>query len=129
MAKKSKVPCYLVQITGSHSPFDEHGISRPFYCVVETGEVKLWEDLAPGAMAVDDMGPRVKLPDGETWYIDSRAANCGLPKDNVHKCWVRHGEPPKLTVNKKGNTCKAGMGSIQTKNYHGFLRNGVLEET
>jgi len=59
--------------------------------------------------------------------IDSRASNCTLPDDNVHKCWVRHGEAPNFTVDKNGATCAAGAGSIQTSNWHGFLRNGVFE--
>jgi hypothetical protein len=60
--------------------------------------------------------------------IDSRASNCTLPNDREHKCWIRHGTPPDLTVDKNGKTCAAGAGSIQLGNYHGFLRNGHLEE-
>jgi len=67
----------------------------------------------------------VVTPGGE-WMIDSRASNCTMPNDNVHKCWVRHGEPPNITVDKNGVTCGAGAGSIQRGSYHGFLRNGML---
>lgn len=67
----------------------------------------------------------VKTPGGD-WVIDSRASNCTLPNDNIHKCWVRTGEPPNFTVGKNGNTCAAGAGSIMMKNYHGFLINGEL---
>lgn len=94
-----------------------------------------------------------KTPGGD-WMMDGRASNCdsscktcGVPykdhknvgsdtvKDNScdtyedykpHKCWVRHGEPPNLTVDKNGVTCGAGAGSILQKNYHGFLTNGEL---
>lgn len=39
------------------------------------------------------------------------------------------GNPPIITVNKNGLTCKAGAGSIYHKSgsgWHGFLRNGVF---
>ena len=58
------------------------------------------------------------------WDIDSRAANCTKPEDRTHRCWVRHGEPPNVTVDKNGSTCEAGAGSIVVGAYHGFLRNG-----
>lgn len=67
-------------------------------------------------------------PDGHDWMIDGRASNCTMPDDDVHRCWVRHGEPPNLTVDKNGHTCAAGAGSIQTPKWHGFLRNGELVE-
>lgn len=69
----------------------------------------------------------VKTPGGE-WMIDGPASNCTKPNDLGHKCWVRHGEPPDLTIDKKGNTCSAGAGSIMAGKYHGFLRAGWLEE-
>lgn len=43
-----------------------------------------------------------------------------------HKCWVRHGDAPAITVDKQGVTCGAGAGSIMAGNYHGFLRDGRL---
>lgn len=71
----------------------------------------------------------IQTPDGE-WIIDSRASNCTLKQDNVHKCWVRHGDPKTgdLHVDKSGVTCSAGGGSIQCGNYHGFLHNGYLTD-
>lgn len=64
-------------------------------------------------------------PDGHPWFIDGRARNCTLPDDNVHRCWVRTGVPPLLTVGKSGGpTCSAGAGSIDTGTWHGFLRDG-----
>jgi hypothetical protein len=39
---------------------------------------------------------------------------------------VRHGEPPQITVDKRGLTCHAGAGSIALGSYHGFLHNGVF---
>lgn len=68
----------------------------------------------------------VCCPGGGHWDIDSRASNCGMKTDKTHRCWIRHGEPPEITVDKNGHTCNAGGGSIQCENYHGFLRNGVF---
>lgn len=66
----------------------------------------------------------VVCPGGTHWNIDSRANNCTMPNDKLHRCWVREGIPPNITAGKSGNTCNAGAGSIATPNYHGFLRNG-----
>jgi hypothetical protein len=43
-----------------------------------------------------------------------------------HKCWIRHGTPPKIHVDKAGVTCGAGAGSIAYPGWHGFLRKGRL---
>jgi hypothetical protein len=67
----------------------------------------------------------VRTPGGD-WNIDSRASNCTMPDDKTHRCWVRHGEPPNIHVDKNGHTCGAGAGSIISGNYHGFLHNGAL---
>lgn len=67
----------------------------------------------------------VITPGGE-WNIDARASNCTLPNDRRHRCWVRHGIPPEIHVDKNGSTCSAGAGSIQQTSYHGFLQNGFL---
>ena len=71
-------------------------------------------------------GPNLHVvcPDGTVWNIDMRATNCTRPDDDTHHCWCRHGEPPNVTVDKNGDTCQAGAGSIATPGYHGFLRNG-----
>lgn len=76
----------------------------------------------------DGKSIHVICPDGSQWCIDARASNCTMPQDNVHKCWVRHGEPPNLTVDKNGPTCAAGAGSIAVPGYHGFLRNGEFTD-
>lgn len=95
------------------------------------------ENLPAGAMWFADWYPWkgpdghslvVKLPNGHHWLVDNRASNCTMKDDDVHRCWVRHGEPPNITVDKKGHTCKAGGGSIWSGDWHGFLRNGRLEE-
>lgn len=50
----------------------------------------------------------VVCPDGAVWEIDAQATSGGY--------WTRDGDPPKLTVTP----------SIQTPEYHGFLKDGVL---
>jgi hypothetical protein len=104
---------------------------------LDTGEITTTDDAPVGAMwfmkrefgswiGPDGKTLVVKTPGG-TWYVDSEASNCTKKNDYVHKCWCRHGIAPKITVNKIGNTCQAGAGSILIGNYHGFLRNGFLE--
>lgn len=83
----------------------------------------------------------VILPTGDSWSPDSRASNCSRPDDRTHRCWVRHGPLDRLTVDKNGDTCPAGAGSILTHEskvivdggeavlrqaWHGFLRDGQL---
>ena len=70
----------------------------------------------------------VVLPNGHPWFIDNEASNCTMKGETVHRCWCRHGKPEDgtLHVDKDGNTCKAGGGSIQSGDYHGFLHNGAL---
>ena len=75
----------------------------------------------------------VVCPGGTEWMIDGPASNCTMPSDQgpfdrAHRCWVRHGEPPNITVDKNGRTCHAGAGSIQAGQYHGFLRNGEFTD-
>lgn len=95
--------------------------------------------VKPGAMFYTDwfqqdrLGPDgrhlvVACPDRHLWSPDNRASNCTLPHDKEHRCWVRHGVPPNITVDKNGYTCQAGAGSIVTPDngWHGFLRDGYL---
>jgi hypothetical protein len=65
-------------------------------------------------------------PSNREWNIDGRASNCTMPNERTHRCWVRHGTPPNIHVDKNGNTCQAGAGSIVSGNWHGFLHNGQL---
>jgi hypothetical protein len=70
----------------------------------------------------------VRLPDGHDWRVDGEATNCTRPGDKSHRCWLREGEPPYVTVGKTPDdlTCSAGAGSILSPGYHGFLHAGVL---
>lgn len=101
----------------------------------DNGELTTLRDAPPGAMwdswwypwkGPDGKSISVKCPNGDQWNIDGQARNCTREVDDGHHCWVRHGEPPKLTVDKNGKTCAAGAGSIQTGDYHGFLRDGCF---
>lgn len=64
------------------------------------------------------------VPNGDRWDIDSRASNCTLKDDRLHRCWVRHGRPEdgNVHVDKNGLTCNAGGGSIDTGGWHGHLK-------
>lgn len=68
----------------------------------------------------------VITPSGGHWDIDGRCSNCTMIADELHRCWVRHGDAPNITVDKSGLTCSAGGGSIISLDYHGFLRDGVF---
>lgn len=121
------------------------------YRRADTGEEMILRDAPVGAMWyapwLDHLyRPQlehvliVKLPDKTEWIADSKAKNCRdaknydwqhhwtrEPADPKHHCWVVHGVPPLITVDKKGNTCEAGGGSIWSDGWHGFLWNGVLK--
>jgi hypothetical protein len=101
----------------------------------DNDELVTLRDAPPGAMwdapwypwkGPDGLSLMVKCPNGDEWCIDSRASNCTMPEDTGHRCWIRHGEPPRITVDKAGLTCNAGAGSIQAGDYRGFLRDGVF---
>ncbi len=104
---------------------------------VDTGERMMLRDAPPGAMwdahwlhgyieGPDGRSLMVKCPNGRDWFIDGQASNCPMQdyQQRQHHCWVRHGVPPLLVVDKNGVTCTAGAGSIQAGDYHGFLGTG-----
>jgi len=124
---------YEFDIKDSWQLFTSHVYRR-----TDTGEEMTLRDAPAGAIwdatwfhsvadwcGSDGRALMCRLPFGHDWHIDGRANNCTRPNE-PHKCWVRHGEPPHLTVDKNGNTCSAGAGSILTSSWHGFLRDGVL---
>jgi hypothetical protein len=123
--------------------FSDADAAQVFYASLyrrtDTGEEMTLHDAPPGAIwdahwlhdmkgmvGPDGLSLVAVCPGGSHWHIDGRASNCTLPGDLVHKCWVRHGTPPDLTVDKNGLTCAAGAGSIATPNWHGFLRSGFF---
>lgn len=130
--------------------FDEldawrHILRRRLFRALD-GTIVTWEDLKPGDMFFlqnhyddhhchagwsncDGKHLHVVLPEGTHWDVDSRANNCTMRDDTVHRCWVRHGDPTKgepVHVDKQGVTCHAGAGSIVVPGYHGFLHHGQL---
>ena len=127
------IKCFLIEPSGEQ---DEDG--RYIWYRPDTGERfkkyhwpvgsiwrATWYEDMPEWCGTDGKAYCVKTPGGE-WHIDSKASNCTKKSDTVHKCWCRHGEAPNFTVDKIGNTCNAGAGSIIVGDYHGFLRNGCL---
>lgn len=109
------------------------------YRRADTGEVTTLRRAEPGAMwdatwmpdnwrGADGIALMVRCPNGHDWSVDGEASNCTRKGDRSHRCWVRHGDPRecKVTVDKNGETCAAGAGSIQARDYHGFLQSGVL---
>ena len=128
-------PCgYEFQESDERQLFGSH-----IYRRVDTGEEMTLRDAPEGAMWdatwyhdlgegwCGDDGKAIicRVPTNHDWHIDGPCSNCTRPNE-PHKCWVRHGEPPNLTVDKNGNTCAAGAGSILTSTWHGFLQNGEL---
>jgi hypothetical protein len=120
--------------------FDPKDIWQHFHDRLYTDGTQFWphRQLPVGAMYYAEWLPKdmywdnkedgnlyVVTPGGE-WCIDSRASNCTMPEDRLHRCWVRHGVPPDIHVDKAGNTCGAGAGSIALPTYHGFLHHGHL---
>lgn len=148
------IRCFFIEPTGRSA---ESGVD--IYRRLDTGEEMTLSSAPVGAMWYADWylperfgsssgyvhaGPDghvlvVKTPPapGRDWIVDSRCSNCDMPDDSSHSCWVRHGDPRTglVTVDKNGNTCHAGAGSIGVWNrdrtgyiWHGFLRNGFLVE-
>lgn len=124
--------------------FTEHVYRR-----ADNGVATTLRDAEPGAMWFADW--MIHRPD-QRWFVgpdghclmirgfyggdfcpDQRASNCTLPGDDEHKCWVRVGDVPNITIGKTGRTCGAGAGSFYFgKNpdgsfrWHGFCENGEL---
>jgi hypothetical protein len=123
---KAPIQCFVVEADGEGNFRRDGGDWLPMSA------------MPVGAMYYADWMQR-KGPDGHRlfvltpgglWSPDGRASNCTRPEDNEHHCWVRHGTPPNITVDKNGDTCGCGCSIGQGpgySDYHGFLRNGVLE--
>lgn len=156
MKMDKRIKCYLIEKTGK---LNQRACSCGDPKCTDTSQRAIWrrtdtgaegdlynhEIFPPGAMwfapwytdvyaGFDGRCLVVRTPGGD-WIIDSEASNCTRKGDKTHRCWVREGEPPNVTVGKGGETCAAGAGSIlqekrggHSRDYHGFLRNGYLEE-
>lgn len=140
---ENESPVSCMKCAGS-ARFSGRGSMR-VYRRVDTGEEIISLKDHPGACYEDpegawDSSTRSKrfgydgkalvviLPNGFSWYIDSRASNCTRYDDINHRCWVRSGNVLESTlhVDKNGDTCQAGAGSIISGDFHGFLHNGYI---
>jgi len=102
------------------------GAPAPFAPSAEPGA--MWDAWwMPFSRGADGICLIVRCPNGRDWHVDSEASNC-TRKGEPHQCWVRHGDPREcqVTVDKNGDTCAAGAGSILAGDYHGFLQAGIL---
>jgi hypothetical protein len=72
--------------------------------------------------------PGGSQPENEWHDLMSRASNCTMRSDTLHRCWIVNGRPEdgNLHVDKSGVTCQAGGGSIDTGRWHGCLHNNEL---
>lgn len=141
------IECYVIEIIEPRQYVEQYpGIRSPLYRRIDNGDIKTLSDFPPGAMVrnhgyestmlpeiigVDGQSWSVKMPSSPEesplmWHIDGQASNCTKKDDKIHKCWCRHGVAPRFTVDKNGNTCSAGAGSILVPGWHGFLRDGYL---
>ena len=135
------IKCFLIVPSGEFLWND--GIGSPLYRRIDKPDdpATTLESHGVGAMWLFDADWAAKGPDGRSlavvcpdgdglyiWYVDSRASNCTMPNDNEHRCWVRHGDPPNVHVDKDGLTCAAGAGSIHTRGWHGYLHHGFLHD-
>jgi hypothetical protein len=121
---------YTRSDTGANTTIRDAGAGALWFATWLEG--KPWSRSGPDGRVL-----MCRTPGGE-WNVDSIASNCTRRDDDVHRCWVRHGDPTDpqglrtgqpLHVDKNGNTCAAGAGSIQCGSYHGFLHSGALVQT
>jgi hypothetical protein len=131
--------CFLVEPVEAPKPGQEPQ-PTDMYRGVDGGDAFPLEKAPPGAMLwawwTTDLHPQlgehplvVILPDGVPWMPDAQAHNCSIPDDvdqARHHCWVMHGTPPAVTVDKDGVTCDAGHASVSSPGYHGDLRDGFF---
>lgn len=89
-----------------------------------------WLHDHPQYTGADGISLHVIVPGNYPWQVDAEASNCTRKGDLTHKCWCRHGDPRTgdIHVDKVGNTCEAGAGSIVVPNWHGFLHHGYLRD-
>lgn len=117
---KSHVVYEWALLDGTRIAHPEEG--DVFFSVPHDGACTTWDNCEGRHLFVI-------VPEGHWWNIDGRASNCTMKDDRTHRCWVRHGDPTRpetLHVDKNGDTCSAGAGSILAGDYHGFLHNGQL---
>lgn len=133
---------------------DEWQVNAPeLYFGAPDGKLYTLRDAPVGAMYdAHWMGDWARGPDGialtvvtpgGVWMVDHEASNCTRPQQQPagdaehpnatrfvrsHHCWIRHGDPRtgNIHVDKNGDTCAAGGGSIIIGGWHGFLHDSHL---
>lgn len=117
--------------TGEELPGDKLPYGACFDCNVNPETLEKTDYYPVGydgksIVCITPIDAAAKKP-GSWWMIDSMASNCTMKLDKKHRCWVRHGSVGEsLHVDKNGLTCAAGAGSIQHREWHGFLHNNKL---
>jgi hypothetical protein len=134
----------------NHNRLYQSGLDGKLYTLGEAPVGAMWDAHWYGSAGGWAAGPDglhlvVRLPNGHDWCVDHEASNCTRTQweertedgrtfrrwtGRTHYCWVRHGDPRTgdIHVDKNGDTCAAGAGSILAGNYHGFLHNGFLTD-
>lgn len=119
--------CFVAEPTGENRTlYWDDGSKRgtaPIYRHPETGETFTSHELPPGAMLHCTWHePNLAGPDGQCWGVMTPGGFWVIdaPSSNAPKCpWTRTGAPPNLTVHPS-----IAIGD----RYHGWLRDGYLEE-
>lgn len=129
-AKTELVECFPMQFKNEKDFLKK--LRRGKINVGAVWDAHWYEDCRKGP---DGKSLVVMTPQG-VWYIDESSFTCTRPHDDEHRCWVRHGsvEEGNLQVDKQGDTCESGAGSIRIvdrKNkkslYHArLMRNSLI---
>jgi hypothetical protein len=128
--KKLIVRCFYVEFESK-----ENYLKKLNAGMIATGSVCDISKFGNYRKGSDGRSLMVMTPYGE-WFMDGRCLVCTRRDDHNHRCWVREGSPEAgtLTVNKKGDTCEAGAGSVGIRtspddkdhSYHARLMRGHL---
>lgn len=111
-------------------------LKRPLFQNSETSELVTMDDIPVGGVWYHDtlkeifFGPDkkcliVRTPGGD-WCPDSPDANCGMLEDKLHKCWIRRGEPSKLSIDRNGILCSRPDGLAQVGRWLGSVQDGYI---
>jgi hypothetical protein len=106
--KKMLVTCYYMEFESEEDSLAKLNAGEiPAGAIWDIGKFGNYRKGSDGRSLI------VMTPYGH-WFMDGKCFNCTRKDDDNHRCWVRHGSPEDgtLTVNKKGDTCEAGAGSV-----------------
>ena len=130
--KKFLVTCFYVEFESEADAFAQLRVGK-----VPPGAVWDISKFGNYRKGSDGRSLVVMTPYGY-WFMDGKCLTCTRKDDNNHRCWVRHGSPENRTlcIDKKGDTCEAGAGSVGIKksehdtaySYHARLMKNTLIE-